>query len=134
MRCVILVQLRDASFVQVLQLTEHALPDDLKRLFYMPPSTGASAGAESKSDSILPHEIELGAEIGKGSFGHVHKATWKGREIVVKRVPLPLTVEDEVCISLFISDACFRQSLMSTVMEAAFAKRLNNLPNVGTVM
>ena len=34
-------------------------------------------------------DIEIGAVIGRGSFAAVHRGTWKGTEVALKRIRVP---------------------------------------------
>ena len=41
-------------------------------------------------DWVVDHkEIVYGGMIGRGSFGTVHKGTWKGRKVALKKINIP---------------------------------------------
>ena len=43
---------------------------------------------------INPAEIVLGERIGKGSFGQVFRGTWRGTQVAVKKLHMPMLVDD----------------------------------------
>lgn len=43
---------------------------------------------------INPAEIVLGERIGKGSFGQVFRGTWRGTQVAVKKLNMPMLVDD----------------------------------------
>ena len=38
-------------------------------------------------------EIELGKLIGRGSFGSVYEGRWKGREVALKQIEIPVGMD-----------------------------------------
>eukprot|EP01083_Nonionella_stella_P149837 476479_1 len=60
-------------------------------------------------------DVNMGAEIARGNFGRVHSATWRGADVVVKRVSLNKL--GSTCLS-------------SILREAGLWERLSGHPNV----
>eukprot|EP01114_Cavostelium_apophysatum_P020947 TRINITY_DN716_c2_g1_i1.p1 TRINITY_DN716_c2_g1~~TRINITY_DN716_c2_g1_i1.p1 ORF type:complete len:545 (+),score=115.02 TRINITY_DN716_c2_g1_i1:74-1708(+) len=71
----------------------------------------ASKGSAKSIDFLIkPGEIKLGPRIGKGSYGEVFRAEWRGIMVAIKKLPLS-ALEDEKFLRDFNQEAVIMSSL-----------------------